>query len=86
MIDPAKLKHRQDRKVGQSNSSLYVTIPREVAKDLGINKGDSVTIGESDGQVVLIPTKQRDAALATVARIQGLIAENKDALDYLADR
>lgn len=86
MIDPGKLTHREDRKVGQSNSSLYVTIPRAIAEDLGLKKGDRVTIGESDGQAVLTPTKKRDEALATVARIEQLITANQDALDYLADR
>ncbi|WP_461226269.1 AbrB/MazE/SpoVT family DNA-binding domain-containing protein [Lacticaseibacillus suihuaensis] len=86
MIDPTKLANREDRKVGQSNSSLYVTIPPAIAAALGIHKGDHVTIGERDGQAVIVPVHQRDEALATVARIDRLIAENQDAMDYLADR
>lgn len=43
-------------------------------------------IGESDGQAVLVPAKQREDELETLARIQRLIAENKDALDDLANR
>lgn len=86
MIDPTQLTNVEDRKVGQTNSSLYITIPRTIAEDLHINKGDHLMIGESDGKAVLVPAKQREDKLETLARIQRLIAENKDALDDLANR
>lgn len=38
MIDPTQLTNMEDRKVGQTNSSLYITIPRTIAEDLHIKK------------------------------------------------
>lgn len=86
MIDPTQLTHMEDRKVGQTNSSLYITIPRTFAEDLHIKKGDHLMIGESVGQTVLVSAKQCEDELETLARIQRLIAENKAALDDLAKR
>lgn len=42
---------------GSGTSSLYVTLPKELATQLGIKKGSSVTISAAAKRMVIEPTK-----------------------------
>lgn len=85
LLTPDDLDGAEDRKVGMVGHSLYVTIPSSLASDLGIEKGDSITIGRKGRQVVILP-KKSNKLMSSLAEIQQIIDDNKDALDYLADK
>ena len=49
---------RFEMSVVQVGNSLKVTIPKEVAKHLAIEKGDSVELWVNDGQMILEKKKE----------------------------
>ena len=78
MIDPEELHNARDRKVGRINNSYYVTLPKKIVDQLDLQKGDHVTIGECDGQIVLIPITTHDAPIKAATDLAELISHNDD--------
>ncbi len=69
---------RKVQKLG--TSSLVVTLPKEWAKRVGIEPGDSVYVIEDGAQLRLLPVKKGEPKVFIVCDITGLEAEDAESL------
>jgi putative addiction module antidote len=84
-----EIKHdnfREDRRVGMVGNSLYVTIPKEIAAQLGIKKGDTLSVGQENGRGFFVPKHVDEEEFRRFTMIEQLFNENKHTMDYLADK
>ena len=69
---------RKVQKLG--TSSLVVTLPKEWAKRVGIEPGDSVYVIEDGSQLRLLPVKKGEPKVYIVCDVTGLEAEDVESL------
>lgn len=75
----------EDRIIGQMNNSLYFTIPADVVAQLGLKKGETLTVKLQNGEIVASPQKQTTTP-EDVQTIDRLIDKYMDAMNYLEDK
>jgi antitoxin MazE len=64
-------------KVQKWGNSLAVRIPRSVAEDTHLSSGKTVNLAVHDGQIVIVPARQRRFKLNDL--LDGITARNKHA-------